>query len=36
MRCCIACFPKTYKELMATNPDDSPVTIELDEVFHLD
>ncbi len=24
------------KELMLTNPDDSPVTRELDEVFHLD
>ena len=24
------------KELMLTNPDDSPMTSELDEVFHLD
>ena len=24
------------KDLMLTNPDDSPVTTELDEVFHLD
>ncbi len=24
------------KELMHTNPDDSPVSFELDEVFHLD
>ena len=25
----------SMKELMLTNPDDSPVTLDLDEVFHL-
>ena len=24
------------KDIMATNPDNSPISIELDEVFHLD
>jgi len=26
----------SMKELMLTNPDDSPVAVDLDEVFHLD
>jgi L-rhamnose mutarotase len=26
----------SMKELMITNPDDSPATLELEEVFHLD